>query len=81
LLFFCIFKGLRPTKEDKLRRLSPDAYDDSSDEDSSDPLHTMPFDLDYLIFLRKHPEAAVSKESVRYWQNEAKVHRFNKYDE
>jgi hypothetical protein len=74
-------KGLKPTKEDVLRRQSPDAYDNSSDEDTSDPLKTLPFDLDYIEYLLKNPEAAVDKETLRFWQNEAKAHRFNKYDE
>jgi hypothetical protein len=74
-------KGWKPTKEDVLRRMSPDAYDNSSDEDTSDPLATMPYDVDYIMYLMKHPEEAVDRETLRYWQNEAKVNRFKKFDE
>jgi hypothetical protein len=74
-------KGLKPTKADVLRRQNPDAFDDSSDEDTSDPLQTLPFDLDYIAYLVKNPKAAVDMDTIRFWQKEAKVHRFNKYDQ
>jgi len=61
--------------------MSPDAFDDSSDADTSDPLLYAPFDFEYIKYLLKNPETDFDRETIKYWQNDAQNNRFNNFDE
>lgn len=64
-----------------MRRLSPDTFDNSSDEDDSDPLRSLPFDTEYIKYVIMNPGYVFDREAIKFWEDEAKAHRFNKYDE
>ncbi|XP_059469129.1 uncharacterized protein LOC132192918 [Neocloeon triangulifer] len=72
--------GFKPTKEDLLRRESPDAYDSASDEDASDPLIYQPYDVKYVEFLINHQETDFDRETLRYWRKDARENKFTNFD-